>query len=90
MCCRGESFRKVLLRIKEIRSIIPESVYMMCLTATARWGIFHGMERNGTKSTELFRYKSRNGTQTICHVTRCIPHQQVEQVCFPRGQVKAD
>ena len=35
MCCRGESFRKVLLRIKEIRSLIPESVYMMCLTATA-------------------------------------------------------
>lgn len=32
---RGEEFRKVLLRIGEIQSLIPEGISMMCLTATA-------------------------------------------------------
>ena len=32
---RGEEFWKVLLRIGEIRSLIPEGISMMCLTATA-------------------------------------------------------
>jgi len=32
---RGENFCKVLLRIGEIQSLVPECVSMMCLTATA-------------------------------------------------------
>jgi len=27
-----------------------------------RWGILHGMERNGAKVAELLRYKPQNGT----------------------------
>ena len=33
--CRGETFRPALLRIGDIRSIIPEDVRMLALTATA-------------------------------------------------------
>ena len=33
--CRGDSFRKVLQQIGEIRSLIPPTVHVMCLTATA-------------------------------------------------------
>lgn len=33
--CRGETFRKTLLRIGEVRSLVPESVCVMALTATA-------------------------------------------------------
>ena len=32
--CRGESFRKVLLRIGELRSLVPPTVKLMALTAT--------------------------------------------------------
>ena len=35
MFCRGQTFRKVLLRIAEIRSLVPPGVHMMSLTATA-------------------------------------------------------
>ena len=35
MKCRGETFRGALLRVGEIRSILPEGVKMMALTATA-------------------------------------------------------
>lgn len=33
--CRGERFRKVILRTGEIRSLIPRDVRMVALTATA-------------------------------------------------------
>ena len=33
--CRGNSFQKVVLRIGEIRSLVPDHASMMCLTATA-------------------------------------------------------
>lgn len=33
--CRGETFRKLLLRIGEVRSLLPETVNVMALTATA-------------------------------------------------------
>ena len=33
--CRGETFRDALLWIGEIRSVLPEGVHMMALTATA-------------------------------------------------------
>ncbi len=33
--CRGETFRSILLRIEEIRSLIPEHAGNMALTATA-------------------------------------------------------
>lgn len=33
--CRGETFRKVMLRTGEIRSLIPRDVRMLALTATA-------------------------------------------------------
>ena len=33
--CRRDSFRKTMRRIVKVRSLIPSSVHMMCLTATA-------------------------------------------------------
>ena len=33
--CRGETFRECLLRIGEVRSLIPKGIHMMAMTATA-------------------------------------------------------
>ena len=44
--CRGENFRREFLSLDEVRSIVPETVRVMALTATA------------TKSTRLFIIKS--------------------------------
>ena len=33
--CRGDSFRSVLLRVGELRSLLPDGIHMMALTATA-------------------------------------------------------
>ena len=33
-CIRGESFRSTLLQLGEIRSILPEKINVMALTAT--------------------------------------------------------
>ena len=35
ICCSGDSFRKVFKRIGKLRSITPNSVSLMALTATA-------------------------------------------------------
>ena len=35
LLCRGEEFRKEYLRLGEVRSILPQSVHIMALTATA-------------------------------------------------------
>ena len=35
IACRGESFRSVMLRMGEVRSLIPRDVRMVALTATA-------------------------------------------------------
>jgi len=47
-CCifnRGETFRGVLLRLGEIRSILPENVPIMALTATASRSLQKGIAR---------------------------------------------
>ena len=37
--CRGDSFRSVLLRVGELRSLLPDRVCIMALTATATFGL---------------------------------------------------
>ena len=41
---RGESFRKVLLKVGEVRSLVCESINVMALTATATCAVRHDVE----------------------------------------------
>ena len=43
VCCRGETFRKDFARIGELRSIIPDGVNIMALTATASNSLRNGI-----------------------------------------------
>ena len=42
---RGESFRSILLQLGEIRSILPEKIIMMALTATITQSVRMQLEK---------------------------------------------
>ena len=45
MPCRGDTFRTVLERIGEVRSILPQGINVMALTATATKAVRHSVSR---------------------------------------------
>ncbi len=78
--CRGETFRKLLLRIGEIRSMLPSNVNIMALTATATTKLRRDVSRTIGMRNELVVSKPPSKPNTMYVVTH---FSTVEETFLP-------
>ena len=77
---RGKDFRKVLQQIGEIRSLVPEDVHMMCLTATAPKPMCTEIIRIvGMKNPKVFA--TSPSKPNICYIVKAV--EDISEVLEP-------